>query len=343
MTTLPAGVTASQARAIVITDAELACFPRCLNRDADEVHPSLWLPVVPPWAPPSWGSEAYAPFRIKVLKARKWWAEKGELPPNPLPADAVYESAARALADGAGKPVEIALDEEKAPADVVAPPEAPPALESVGKGDYVVRSGDCLASIAFAHGHAWSTLWRHPDNADLRRARKDPNVLSPGDRVTIPPVRQSVSHRPTGARHRYVLKTTPARLNLELRWGGEPRAGEPYELRIGGQVRRGVLGSKGELSEPIVPDASAAVLVVGEGPRRTEMALQIGSLLPASGLAGAQSRLANLGYLTGEVDGTWDPKTRTALRQFQRDAGVEPTGKLDQETGDLLVSVHDGV
>lgn len=342
MITLPAGVTASEARAIVITEEELACFPRCLRQDSDELHPSLWVPAVPPWAPPEWGSEAYSTFRVKVLKARQWWAAKGELPPNPLPADPVYEAAARALAGGTAKPVEVALDEQ-APAEIVAPPEAPPALESVGKGDYVVRSGDCLASIASAHGHAWSTLWRHPDNADLRKARKDPNVLFPGDRVTIPPVRQSVSHRPTGARHRYVLKTTPARLNLELRWGGEARAGEPYELKIGSQVRKGVLGPKGDLSEPILPDVSAAVLVVGEGARRTEMALQIGSLLPATGLAGAQSRLANLGYLTGEVDGTWDEKTWRALRQFQRDAAIEPTGELDQETGSLLVSVHDGV
>ncbi|MFS8064970.1 MAG: peptidoglycan-binding protein [Byssovorax sp.] len=343
MTTLPAGVTASRARAIVITDEELACFPLCLHRDSDELHPSLWVPAVPPWAPPDWGSEAYATFRVKVLKARQWWSEKGELPPNPLPADAVYESAARALADGTAKPVEVRLeDEEEAPAEV-APPEAPAALEPVGKGDYVVRSGDCLASIAFAHGHAWSTLWRHPDNADLRKARKDPNVLFPGDRVTIPPVRQSVSHRATGARHRYVLKTTPARLNLELRWGGEPRAGEPYELEIGGQVRKGVLGSKGELSEPIVPDVRTAILVVGEGGRRTEMALQIGSLLPASALAGAQSRLVNLGYLAGDLDGAWDARTRKALQQFQRDAGLDPTGELDQATGELLVSVHDGV
>ncbi len=342
MTTLPAGVTASRARAIVVTDEELACFPLCLYRDSDKPHPSLWVPAVPPWAPPDWGSDAYATFRIKVLKARKWWEAKGELPPNPLPADAVYEGATRALSDGTAKPVEVTLDEDEPPAEV-APPEAPAALETVGKGDYVVRAGDCLASIAFAHGHAWSTLWRHPDNADLRKTRQDPNVLFPGDRVTIPPVRQSVTHRATGARHRYVLKTTPARLNLELRWGGEPRAGEAYELKIGSQVRTGVLGSKGELSEPIVPDVSAAVLVVGEGGRRTEMALQIGSLLPASALAGAQTRLVNLGYLSGEIDGSWDAPTRKALQHFQRDAGLDATGELDQETRELLVSVHDGV
>jgi putative peptidoglycan binding protein len=77
--------------------------------------------------------------------------------------------------------------------------------------------------------------------------------------------------------------------------------------------------------------------------KRQSLALQIGSLLPASALEGAQSRLMNLGYLTGEIDGSWDAPTRKALQQFQREAGLEPTGELDPGTADLLVSVHDGI
>jgi hypothetical protein len=341
MTALPSGVSAAEAREVVITREELACFPRCFESDG-ALEASAHVPAVPPWVPPDWGSEAYETFQVKVLKARQWWKDRGERPPNPEPEDEVYASAMRALDERTAVPVEVLLDEEPAP--VEPPPPAEPVVPAtVGKGDYVVRAGDCLASIAYAHGHTWATLWKHPDNADLKRVRKDPNVLLPGDRVTIPPVRQSITQRPTGARHRYVMKSTPARLNLELRWGGKPRAGEVYELRVDGIARKGVLGSKGELSEPIQPDARSAVLVVGEGGRRTEMDLSLGWLKPAASLEGAQSRLVNLGYLASPASGRWDEHTQRAVRQFQRDAELTQTGELDADTQARLVSAHDGV
>lgn len=45
-----------------------------------------------------------------------------------------------------------------------------------------------------------------------------------------------------------------------------------------------------------------------------------------------QQALNDEGYNAGSVDGVWGDRTRSALRDFQQDAGLEATGELDQET-----------
>lgn len=50
----------------------------------------------------------------------------------------------------------------------------------------------------------------------------------------------------------------------------------------------------------------------------------------------AQRRLNELGYGVGTPDGKIGPKTAAALRAFQRDNGLEVTGRLDAATRDVL-------
>ncbi len=45
-----------------------------------------------------------------------------------------------------------------------------------------------------------------------------------------------------------------------------------------------------------------------------------------------QEVLTALGYKPGRIDGKPGPKTREALKQFQKDAGLPATGVLDAET-----------
>ena len=52
--------------------------------------------------------------------------------------------------------------------------------------EYQAREGDCISSIAYENGLFPNTLWNHPDNAELKRNRKDMNLLEVGDVVKIP-------------------------------------------------------------------------------------------------------------------------------------------------------------
>jgi peptidoglycan hydrolase-like protein with peptidoglycan-binding domain len=49
-----------------------------------------------------------------------------------------------------------------------------------------------------------------------------------------------------------------------------------------------------------------------------------------------QEALTELGYAPGPIDGKPGPKTREALKQFQKSAGLPATGVLDAETTQRL-------
>lgn len=51
-----------------------------------------------------------------------------------------------------------------------------------------------------------------------------------------------------------------------------------------------------------------------------------------------QERLTSLGYAPGRADGVFGGKTRSALEDFQRTAGLKVTGIADQQTQSLLYS-----
>ena len=66
---------------------------------------------------------------------------------------------------------------------------------------YTVQRGDTLTRIAADHDVAdWRTLYNHPQNAEFRRRRPDPNVIHPGDEIFIPASggRVAVVYRPPG-------------------------------------------------------------------------------------------------------------------------------------------------
>jgi TPR repeat protein len=59
--------------------------------------------------------------------------------------------------------------------------------------------------------------------------------------------------------------------------------------------------------------------------------------LTASRIAQVQRRLTAAGFDPGPADGTLGPKTRAALRQYQRTKGIPATGELDAQT---LAALH---
>lgn len=77
-----------------------------------------------------------------------------------------------------------------------------------------------------------------------------------------------------------------------------------------------------------------------EGERRT-FHIRRGAEGPDT-VEGAQSRLANLGYLRGALSGELDDATRAALVSFQLDAGLPATGDLDEATAGKLAAVQGG-
>jgi hypothetical protein len=206
---------------------------------------------------------------------------------------------------------------------------------------HTVKAGDCMLSIATANGHFWETLWNHPRNASLRRQRQDPFQLVAGDKVFVPDIQEKTLRGSTGSRHVVRIKGIPASVRVQVfAFGDEPYADAPFTLDAGGQQVKGTTTPDGIVQAFVPADATAAHLKVGEGDDAIELDLAIGHLDPPTETSGIQSRLANLGFYSGEPDGQESEELTAAIRDFQTAHGIEPSGRTDERTLEALGEQH---
>jgi hypothetical protein len=215
----------------------------------------------------------------------------------------------------------------------------PTANDHVGSGEYEVRPGDCMASIAHERGFFWKTLWEHPINSEIRRERKDPNALLPGDRVHIPELGQKNQECATDQRHTFVLQGEPCEFKLTLMDYDRPYANEPYRLTVDGVFFNGVLDGNGTLAIKIPGNAQTGTLFVGTPPLEERFDLELGEMDPIQSLSGIRKRLENLGFECGGEE-ELGPQTTGALADFQKANHLTVTGELDDDTRQMLEQQH---
>jgi hypothetical protein len=208
---------------------------------------------------------------------------------------------------------------------------------------HVVSQGECLIRVSAENGYWWETLWNHADNAELKKGRKNPNVLLPEDRIRVPKVRLKTEDGATEQKHKFKCKIEPSILRLRVSVFDEPLANKPYKLEVEGKLYTGTTNGDGQIEQKVPCRARAGHLVVGEPPEEREYDLQIGDLDPLDTIAGIKERLNNLGYAAGPIC-DWDyfnnwpvPAFRKALRKFQLNHDLKITGIVDKMTKDALL------
>jgi N-acetylmuramoyl-L-alanine amidase len=213
-----------------------------------------------------------------------------------------------------------------------------------GDGDYVVDEGECLNSIARAAGFYWETLWNHPKNAVLKAARKDHNILLPGDCLFIPPLQRKQESCSTDKRHSFKVKGVPSKIKIQLLDHNkpDPYANQKYRVVVDGEPQEGTVDAQGCLEMFIDPGARTAMLTVGG----ETFNLAISGLNPIDSVSGAKQRLAALGfYLEGDVEEEWGEAGRDAVKRFQSAHVLEnndeaPSGEYDSKTRAKLAEVY---
>jgi type VI secretion system secreted protein VgrG len=115
-------------------------------------------------------------------------------------------------------------------------------------------------------------------------------------------------------------------------------------VKAGGSRVDGVTGAGGEIDVEIPAEATSAEVTLWLDKRPTgrtrRYVVKIAALPGADTAPGAQLRLRNLGYFWGKPGELLDASTREALRDFQRDHGLEPSGELDGDTSAKLVEIQ---
>ncbi|HEV3333217.1 MAG TPA: peptidoglycan-binding domain-containing protein [Bryobacteraceae bacterium] len=203
-------------------------------------------------------------------------------------------------------------------------------------GYYSATANDCMSSIASQFGFFWETLWNHPKNQDLRKLRKNPNVLLENDQVWIPAKQLRQETKPVDALHSFQLKGVPTLFKIRFTDAGKPRANVPYVLTIDGKAFNGSTDGDGMIEVPIPPNAQDGTLVLGQGKEAKTYGFDLGALAPVSEPEGAIKRLLSLGY-----NRSADPEAGLpdALRSFQADNQLPVTGDLDAATQSKLSDV----
>jgi len=212
---------------------------------------------------------------------------------------------------------------------------------------HTVEQGEYLASIAKDYGFSdWHTIYDHPQNADLKKNRPNPNILLPGDEIFIPDKQLKQESCPTEKKHCFKVNVPKAWLRIILKDAeGKPIKNQTYTLKVGWLTSTGTTDGTGLLQQKIPIGLETGKLSLDK--LGLTWPLKIGHLDPIHDedddkaiISGLQARLSNLGYDCGNVDGLLGPRTREAIRIFQREAmRREPakiTGEPDKETLDAL-------
>ncbi|MEW5979678.1 MAG: peptidoglycan-binding protein [Acidobacteriota bacterium] len=213
--------------------------------------------------------------------------------------------------------------------------------------DYTVQQGDYLSKIAHQFGYSdYRVIWDHPQNADLKKKRKNPNILFPGDRLFVPEKDSKEEPGPTETKHRFELQAQKLMLRLVLEDAyNRPIADAPCELTVDGATFKLLSDGKGKIEQEIPATAQSATLIIKDAVTPVQdqvIPIDIGSLDPVEEVSGQKARLANLGYFMGSPDEDNEELFRSAVEEFQCEhmGAAAVDGKCGPKTQAKLKEVH---
>jgi putative peptidoglycan binding protein len=215
---------------------------------------------------------------------------------------------------------------------------------------HTIQQGEYIALIAKKTGFRnWRTIYDHPQNADLRTRRADPNVLFPGDKLYIPDKTPKTESCATGKLHVFKVPAPTMQIQIKLkdRQEGKPFKNTKCILKVSGTEYPLTTDGEGLIQKEVPVGTKTVELAVPK--YHLKWKLEVGHLDPLREggdekhiVTGVQARLNNLGYHCGEIDGNLGPRTRHALKDFQaRTMGRDDAdGELDDDTIGALEREH---
>lgn len=210
-------------------------------------------------------------------------------------------------------------------------------------GQHTIKEGEHISTLADLYKFFdYHSIWDFGANADLKSKRGNPNVLNPGDVVTIPDKIQKEMGRPTTQVHWFGVNLQTLMLRIDIKdYFDEPVAQTRCALEVEGNPTTLVTDDTGKIERVVDRTAHSGRLVV----RGSDLELRIGDLDDVDVQSGQTARLNNLGYRAGLIEGPDPDLFQSALEEFQadnniRDGSGRVTGVADQRTRDTLKKKH---
>jgi hypothetical protein len=199
---------------------------------------------------------------------------------------------------------------------------------------HIVRPGEFLAKLAFQYQFDATEVWEHAKNEALRKARPDPDLLSPGDLIFFPRGAPRQGTLAVGAENEVVLDVPQIHVHVKFQDEEGPWRNEPFTVAELEPERQRTTDGNGEIDLE-VPLLTPSLTLNFPG-RDHQESLLIGDLDPPATLSGVRQRLDGLGFLDPETPDETGDGLAMAIVRFQQAQGFTPTGRLDQATVDAL-------
>ena len=188
---------------------------------------------------------------------------------------------------------------------------------------HTVKQGEYLSKIAKEYGFAdYKAIWNHPENAEFKKKRKNPNILYVGDKLFVPVKEEKEVSGATEQRHRFEVIRSGLKLRLVLKdIGYKPLANTKCVLHVDGEEFELTSDDQGLVEHAIPSSAEQARLQVDDpnSPIDLEVPIHIGHLDPIDTVPGQKARLNNLGYFAGPLDKEDEALFKSAVEEFQCD------------------------
>ncbi|MEM5513406.1 peptidoglycan-binding protein [Pseudoalteromonas sp. AS84] len=211
---------------------------------------------------------------------------------------------------------------------------------------HTVAQGETLLRIAKQYGYQTSkALYNHPSNAEFKALRPDPNLIYPGDKITIPPKKEKFIPLRTNSINSFVVQNEKEYFRLQIiHEDGDDITGKRIVITIGSQTIDTVLPSNGlievELNESDSLTGQVDLYLKEDQSSPSEsFTAQVGHLDPIDTLSGVQARCNLLGFDCGTVDGINGSKTKAGVRDFQYEHDLEVDGIAGAKTKAKLQQV----
>lgn len=199
---------------------------------------------------------------------------------------------------------------------------------------HTVAQGETLTRIARQYKYSsWKKIYEHPDNAEFRALRENPDIIFPGDKIIIPDIEPKKMSARAGKGHTFCLKRETEVFKLRvLDSYGEPVQQGRVVVEVGDEKHDIImLDNDGIIEIPLNKgdEATGKIEVYAdasdEKPSQV-FEVQLAHLDPVEELSGVQARCNLLGHDCGVADGIMGSKTRAGVKSFQAAHGLDVDG-----------------
>jgi hypothetical protein len=206
---------------------------------------------------------------------------------------------------------------------------------------YVVRQGDHLEALAVRLAFDAKAVWNDPKNAELKKLRKDPAILCPGDVLYLPEPTRESSPVQSGGSNSYKAKIPMVPIHFVIKGpDNKPMAGEKYVVEGAGAPIEGTTDGSGAVSVQVPAITPSCRVVLTD--KQASYVLKIGHLDPIDEESGVRQRLEHLGFMSSPFE-RWRRRPLSlekGVRDYQNARGLSPTGTIDDATRAALENEH---